>query len=31
MGRALIGKQLDDDIEVLIGEKKIQAYVAKIK
>ena len=31
MGRALMGKQLDDDIEVLIGEKKIQAYVAKIK
>jgi transcription elongation GreA/GreB family factor len=31
MGKALIGKQQDDDIEVLIGLKKIDAYVAITK
>ena len=31
MGKALIGKQQDDDIEVLIGFKKIDAYVAITK
>jgi hypothetical protein len=31
MGKALVGKQQDDDIEVLIGLKKIDAYVAITK